>query len=335
MRLTAKAADAKTKYLEMKIYWFKLSYFLLVFGVACLFFISNFKTPFRNSSSVDVVKVLNSLPESDRKSLEGFFRCLYRDAFPYVLFGNKPMAIFLFLKIEPYHPPIYPIDDFLKFSVGLVDPERVKAYRGWETWKKYKHLFPSSNFVLLENQDSEYITVVMINKKSFLKKIEENIDDFREVLGAQITPEKILKNCLETNDVFKDALNGNEGLFGMLLGFGRHNSRLFLRRNQIEKIIKSQKLLSTKQPLPPSNGFSTIEEEYQHINERLTFFHNAPIIDFNPLLITLPRFAADHDHPETQQLEIEYMKQYKDITKRYKKGDFLEITLEQLTRNNR
>jgi len=349
----------KVKYLKIKKYWFVLASFVLVFVAACwlLAFISqsakiwefeqrencinlsapkcsgfgrlwcNLKTPFYESSAIDITKILNAMPEDDREALEWFFRCLFHDTFSYVLFGSKPMSISSFLKIEPSRPPIYRVADFMDLSIGLASPVRLKMHRGWEVWKKYEHFFPSSNFFLLENRDLECITIVMINKYFFLKKIEENIDDFKEVLGSQITPEKIFEDYLKANDVFKDVLNSHEGLLGTLLGYGRHNAQLFLRRNQIEKIIKSQEFSSTKQSFFPSKGFDTLDEEYRNINEKLVSFDTSQIMDFNPLLIMLPGFAADQEASETQQLKIEYKKQYKNIMKRYKNGDFLEITL--------
>jgi hypothetical protein len=234
------------------------------------------------------------------------------------------MSISMFLKMEPYHPQTYQLHNFVDDSLGRVSPDNLTKSKGWETWKKYKHLFPSSNFVLLENCGREHVTIFMINKRAFLKAVEDNIGDFRDILGADETSQTILDRCLKSKCIFNDALKGHHGLAGILLGYGRHNSFLFSRREQISRGSELQ------MPLSPSPGFSTIDEEHRYINERLTRFDELGILDFNSLLITLPMLAADHDHPETQQLKVKYTQQYKDIIARYKKGDFLEITLSQL-----
>jgi hypothetical protein len=81
--------------------------------------------------------------------------------------------------------------------------------------------------------------------------------------------------------------------------------------------------------MKPSQGFSSIEEECEYLDSKLSIFDDRQVIDLNPLLLQLPTFVADPEHPETQQLKIEYEKQYKDILRRYKDKDFLEVTLRQ------
>jgi hypothetical protein len=169
----------------------------------------------------------------------------------------------------------------------------------------------------------------MINKRAFLKTIEENIDDFKKVLGVDITPQKILDNCLKANDIFKDVLESHHGLYGILLGYGRHNAQLFNRLAEIEGTRSRDKFSLTKKTLSPSEGFSTIDEEYHYLKEKLLPFDEFLGDNFNPLFMLLPAFMADHTHPETQRLKTEYRQQYKNIIERYKKGDFLEVTLNQ------
>lgn len=88
-----------------------------------------------------------------------------------------------------------------------------------------------------------------------------------------------------------------------------------------------------KKPLKPSEGFATIEEEYNILCQKLTSFDDYIIYDFNPLLLVLPGFAVDHADLETQQLKKDYLKQYKTIVHEYQKGDFLEVTFKQFSDN--
>jgi len=277
---------------------------------------------FPKAQSVNVGKVLKTLPTEDREALEWLFLYLHGNTFPYVLFGDKPMSICLFLEIEPVNTPMNRVADFMDFSIGKLQLENLMGIKGWEAWKKYRSQFPSPNCILLENHDSGILTIVMINKRAFLKTVKENIDDFREKLGAEVTPEGILNDCIKAKDICRDILKQDHGLLGILLGYGKHNALLFSRRNHIEKFNNTA--------LVPSEGFSSLDEEYRTINERLTYFDDLNIRDCNPMLMTLPMFTADVKHEETQQLKVKYAEQYKKIIQQYKKGDFLEVTLNQL-----
>ena len=236
------------------------------------------------------------------------------------------MSISSFLEIEPKCHQSNPVNNLRDLSNRLC-VQNLKINRGWEVWKKYKSFFPSSHFVILENRDTECVTIVTINKYNFLKKVEENIDIFKDVLGAHVTPSIILDNCLKSSNIFKEVLKNNEVLLGILLGFGRHNAQLFSRKMEIEREINNQKLSLTNKI--PSCGFSTLEEEYRYINEKLTDFNEIGTPDLNPILMPIPGFAADHNHPETQQLKVEYTEQYKKIIKKCQSEKFLETILRQ------
>ena len=215
--------------------------------------------------------------------------------------------------------------DYLENFLPRLDLHDMLVFKGWETWKKYQHLFPSSRFVFLENREDNRIHIHLINKEAFLKKVEEHIDYFAEVLGPDATPQKVLNDCLKANDLVEEALKGNCGLQGVLFGFGKHNSQLFWKRNQLEAAKESRKKLLLK--------VSSVEEEYESINSRLSSFDDSKADDFNPLRLGLVQCVADCEHPETQELKIEYRKQCKEIISKYKGKDFLEVTLMQICGN--
>jgi hypothetical protein len=54
----------------------------------------------------------------------------------------------------------------------------------------------------------------------------------------------------------------------------------------------------------------------------------------NPLLLHLPGFCADPSAEETAQLKANYERQYRKIIQRYRTGDFLEVTLEQMAKKS-
>ncbi len=298
-----------------------LSYVLLpiavVSGIIC---VKSFEV--RNP----VAKALRTIPKEDRESLEWFFR--HFDVCTYVLFGDKPMAFCGVQRVEPYKPDISQVYSFMD-SICRLHLENLVQMKGWEAWKKYNHLFPSSQFAFIENETPDGATIVLINKQDFLKQIDENIDYFREVLGKNVTPQQILADCLHSNNLLKDVLQNHEGLVGILLGFGRNNAHLFFRRSQLHNDEVSQKFSITNRTLSPSNGFTTLDDEMNDINARFASFEVSEVDDFNPILLSLPRFVADNHSPETKRLKAAYSKQYTKIIQAYKKGDFLEVTLKQ------
>lgn len=278
------------------------------------------------STTDPLAKALRTIPKEDRESLEWFFRHFGESA--YVLFGDKPMAFCGVQRVEPYKPDVSKVYDFMD-SICRLHLENMVQMKGWETWKKYNHLFSSAQFAFLENNSPDGATIVLINKQAFLKQIEDNIDYFKEVLGKGVTSQQILADCLQSQDLLKDVLQNHEGLIGVLLGFGRSNAHLFFRRSQLNNDVASQRFSITKRTLSPSNGFATIGDEMNDISGRLASFDASEVDDFNPILLSLPQFVADNHSPETKRLKAGYTQQYKKIIQAYKKGDFLEVTLKQ------
>jgi len=267
---------------------------------------------FFKPNSSDVAKILNSLSKEDKESLTWLFRGF--SSSHYVLFGNKPMA-FHGIKQGDYSLNSNPYR-FID-SITTLHISSLKEVNGLKCWEKNKHLFPSSNFALLKNTTPENTTIFLINKPLFLQRVEENIDCFKEVIGASVTPKRIFEDCLEAKDLIKDVLKDNDELLGILLGFGRHNAHLFWRKTQLEKRLKS------------NAESAEFQEEYNKIDLQLKSFTDWNSDDFNSHLIGLPGFRADLEHAETKQLKAEYTKQYKKIVKLNDRKDFLEVILAQ------
>ena len=102
----------------------------------------------------------------------------------------------------------------------------------------------------------------------------------------------------------------NNLLIGILFGYGRHNALLFKKRCDFYKELPKRRA----------------ECPY-----KLQMF-NTTELSLNHLMLDLPHFAADLEHPETKQLKQKYLLQRREILKHYESGNFLEITLEQLCR---
>ena len=117
--------------------------------------------------------------------MEWFFRDFWESS--YVLFGTKPMAVRCVEKTIPYKPQISQVHDFMD-SIGRLHLGNLARVKGWETWQKYQHLFPSPHFAIIESHNQNKITITIINRRNFLKKVGENLDFFKETLNFDVYP---------------------------------------------------------------------------------------------------------------------------------------------------
>ena len=128
---------------------------------------------------------IDKIPLEDRLELELFFDYLMHNSMiGYTLCGDKPVSIESFPKLSKT-PPRFAVNIFIKHPGYFI------LWKGWQTWERYSHLFPSDNFVLRFNQSTN--TLVIVNKKCTRKIVEENIDLFRNHSDAPITSEMILE----------------------------------------------------------------------------------------------------------------------------------------------
>ncbi len=166
----------------------------------------------------DISTILVAMSKSDREKLEYFFRGLIlEDNFGYVLLGKKPMA---------FATSWRRINSFKQFLPYKIAPGWVKFQNGLETWEKYEKFFPITRFLLFEGEydrSDDPNIIVLINKKEFIQKVGEHIDDFTSILQCETSGEKLLQEC-RLKPLFSDLLGGHQGLFGTLLGFGRENA---------------------------------------------------------------------------------------------------------------
>ncbi len=266
-------------------------------------------------------KTLAKISKEDREVLEAFFFELQFSGGAYVLFGDKPMSICSFAL--PNYSQRMPLTNIIELSACL-HVQNIKINKGWDVWKKYSHLFSSSQFFIVENRCDDYVTVAIINKRNFLKIVEENIDVFRQLLGVEMTPDIVLSRCLASSDLMREVFQNHHVLLGIVLGYGRHNAQLFSRKIQIEEA----KEVSLEEKILPAHGFSNLEEEYQSIQALLSPLEPEDLWEWSYPILPLPGFVADFTHPETHRLRKQYQKQHKKIIKKYKNRDFLTVTLE-------
>lgn len=286
---------------------------------------------FRENRHQSIAQKLKNIPSEEQECLEFFFRSHF-NCLGYALFGDKPMAVMGYNEPKSEVIDIY---DMLDRSFGVFDPYNLKAYRGWKLWKKYQHFLPMKNYAFVESKnfvENSHVALVFINKKAFLNTVAMHLNDFKNVLGDHITPEGLLEEVLKSNDIFGEVLKRHQGIIGTILGFGRHNAWLFHRREEMTVLSgKMSPLLGKPRNFVRRVSNAAFQNQLDALDKALQSFDDRATPDFNLLQIGLPRFVADPNDPETKRLKIEYEKQYRQIIHRYQKGDFLEITLQQMT----
>ena len=124
---------------------------------------------------------------------------------------------------------------------------------------------------------------------------------FKAILHKEILPEKILKDIETEKTSFMASIHHNGMLFGLLLGFGEHNSMLY------GKSISTRYILKNKIKLE-----SFCRENYPF------------------LLVNKVQFLVDSKHPETCFLQKKYETVHDKISDIYSGKSSLEITLNEL-----
>jgi hypothetical protein len=264
---------------------------------------------------------LASLSHDERESLEFLFRSgVAFDSFGYCLFGDKPLSVLVYCKT-----PSIPEDTLYSYHSRFYSVNK-KINQGWETWKKTKHKFQLKNFEIIESRnfiDNNFSAIVLINKKAILATVSSHIEDFRSILGHHITAPLLLEEILKSQNIFGEVLKNHQGLIGTLLGYGRNNAWLYHEKNKIQLIVKKERNSIKKLHT------SLAQKKWNTLNKKLQPFSRQQY--FNPLFMNFPSFMADLDSDETRILYKKYKEQYQRILNQYKNGDFLEITLNQLT----
>ncbi|MBS0622287.1 MAG: hypothetical protein JSR80_04955 [Verrucomicrobia bacterium] len=89
-------------------------------------------------------------------------------------------------------------------------------------------------FVFIAGNTEGVTLPLWINKRAFLSTVKENLEIFQAILGPLVTPEGLLSEFTTPGvDPFV-VLRSNKVLLGILLGFGKENSMLHARMEEIE-----------------------------------------------------------------------------------------------------
>lgn len=282
-----------------------------------LFVLANFSV---NASSSQIHLNFSDI---EKKYLERFFHAFFLDDdFSYTLFGAKPMS---FSGLDKKESVSFESVASLSQTSG-----NLSLWNSFSVFKRYRKNI-SDRYCFVINEDEDSVFIYFIDKDSFLNTIESNIDLFLKELGEDFTAVKFLEEIIEEKTSFLDAIHHHEGILGILLGYGRHNSMLFQRKSDIlgrcwaygDDVKKESEILTT------SSGFNSREEELFYLDEKLGSFSEES--EYSSLMPVAPLgFAADINHIETQKLKHKYGSVRKLINEVYTRASPIDVIFDML-----
>lgn len=274
----------------------------------------------------NLISTLQTIPKHDLYEIKKLFQILFKEGeFAYTLYSDKPMSMsdHLLNEVEQFN-----FIDLLSLKENCLnifshnnEPHRHFLER-WKTWKKYCELFPFKNFCLIEGKIFNQHRVFFINLQSFHEVVNKHITFFKKAMNMDIDSEKLFTELIHNEKDILDLLCNRTDLLGILLGYGRHNARLYHIREELEELIYFQQLLLIE----------TTEErkKLEKIQSRLKSFH-----DHDSFIIASTNrvmFAADPNHLETRYLREKYDRINRKIDAIYETDDWFEQTLIQLSK---
>jgi hypothetical protein len=273
-------------------------------------------------SANELKNVISNIPENDLQEIKLLFKDLFNtQGFSYSLYGDKPLS-FSDYSLSSYTSTellkVLPLDKCCESILEIYSEPSGFLKKRWKIWQKYKHLFKIKNYLLIEKQYLNQNRIFFINKKYLIKMLDKHIKYFNRIMKVETNSEALFKEiAMEGKDIFEITHN-NEGILGILLGFGKYNAMLFQER---KALIHSLKM--------PLKNFNTIKWNLEKINKKLQLLHEHD----SYIIASINRvgFVADSNHPETIQLRIKYDELNKKINEIYSRDDWFEQTLIQLT----
>lgn len=285
----------------------------------------------KENNHLRATTALQRLSPEERSSLEEFFHhILIEQSLAFVLLGSKPMSFSHYYTLASHFPKSHSIYDTVYPFLAAIHPNNMRIKRGAEVWQKYKHFFPSPNFILstYHSPDKTTVTVVLINRKNFLKKLEHHWADFSALLGPDMTPQLLLQKCQQDLPIIEEVLKNSDLPLGITLGFGRKNAELFQSRSKIEVSKQSNFSPLEKLERSPSEGFTSLEAELEALSQLLQPVGIVPGEPLHYLGLMPPGFVGDKNDIETKELIATYSKEYREISTLFKEDDLLELALE-------
>ena len=234
----------------------------------------------------------------------------------YTLWGSKPISLIIIdeytnEEVDAYYNSLS--EEEKKNIVTLIDavydfPEN------WRKWEKISSRFPTKKFLFFKSnlhKDPRATFIYFVNILNTAFVIEDHYALFRKTVGFDFNPlEVVLEITNKDSKFWKKAIN-SALLSGILFGYGKKNALTFHWKHfdhpsNCANFLDSYKHRESN-PLPSSQ-----RKEFYSIQ-------NFPI----------PSFISFDDNDEVVE---KYKKERAYIQEVYKDKDFLDVTLEKLTR---
>lgn len=278
----------------MSMNFFRALFFSLIFLITQLY-------------STDSV----AFSKKEKESLELLFDYLFKfENFSYTLFSDKPISFHDVFTESTKKTSIKNYIILLSYTKSINFLET-----SWRLWQSKYLKTDFNNYVFFEKKKSDQTTIILINKKAVSKSFKANQKLFQQVLGSDLTEDKLLNRIMSDEFSLKESLNNHEGLLGILLGYGTSNAMLFQKKQNAMK--QKDRVLSPEFSKATS---SKISRDLLPVNNFFGWFS----------VIQPVRFMAKIDHPETQKLIKKYAKDNSTISQIYRDRNLVDVIISKL-----
>ncbi|NGX45084.1 MAG: hypothetical protein K940chlam2_00226 [Chlamydiae bacterium] len=288
-------------------------YYLRILPITLfLFFI--FFSPSCTKKSHSQTKHLTEQERSDLSHL--FNHLLIQNHGAYVLFGSKPISeLFITPKLsaEEQQRTYSLLSEEAKKNITHDYDTEYDLRECWDTWQRLMGSFCSSRYLIVERpleKDPRCSSLLLVGIENTYRLLVENYEFFREIYGRDFRPLEVIYQIEDSSSSFWNAVLKNQSCLGLLFGYGRTNAHLF----------------------PLWIGRGKKGEPAQAFLNQLSFSFTAErVLPSNKLRVkylTPPLFRSLEGDEKIER----YKKEQKTIKALYSKGDFLEISLAELTR---
>ena len=232
----------------------------------------------------------------------------------YTLWGSKPVTLIIINDYSAEELKAYydSLTEEEKKNGILVEDDYLKE--DWEKWEKINGFLPMKGFLLFRSNlyhdpHASYVFFVNILKTAIV--IQENYDSFRRVVGFDFNPLEIVFEMNSQDSKFWQSIRNNNcsHLWGLIFGYGKTNSYAFHWKN-----------------FDHTKSCEDFFKEFHCTSSNNTVSGKA---NFSIKTLDIPPFMSFEENDEIIE---RYQREKTRIQKLYSRKNFLDLTLDRLTR---